>query len=53
MSGDLAVLEQKILNFVTDHLRLKGLQQLAGPDMVKPVIAVGFYSTVDCIVLKQ
>jgi seryl-tRNA synthetase len=44
MSGDLAILEQKIINYVSDQLRQNGLQQLAGPDMVKSFIAVSMLS---------
>jgi len=40
MTGNLAILEQRIMNSVSDYLRLNGFEQLAGPDMVKGLIAV-------------
>ena len=41
MIGNLAVFEQKIMHSISDYLRTKGLEELAGPDIVKAVIAVG------------
>jgi hypothetical protein len=42
LTGDLAILERQVLNYISNQLRQNGLQQLSGPDMVKRFIAVSF-----------